>query len=104
MTHCNKKFMRNHYNYFIEHLEKLPYRLEDCYTRYSAAKQNAYNYCMDLFMNKYNGYAHLTKFAILGYNTMQFSFAFIGEIDGKEAFFYITRDYDRYIFVDEMEA
>lgn len=71
--------------------------LNEVYSRYSQAKQAAYDYCMNL-VREYYGYSP----RIIGANTCTFSFGFIGVIDGKEAFFYITRDYDRYIFIDEM--
>jgi hypothetical protein len=67
------------------------------YGNYSHAKQRAFEYCLEL-MNKYRG----SMGRILTYNTFCFSFGFIGEINGKSAFFYITRDNDRYIYFDEL--
>lgn len=95
MTHTTAKVIKNAYNnYFNSNL----CTLYDCYTNFSYNKQRAYDYCLSL-MAKYNGQAG----CIIGYNCMVFSFGFIGEYDGKQAFFYITRDYDRYIFIDELE-
>lgn len=71
--------------------------LHEVYSRWSQAKESAYNYCTNL-MVEYQG--HTPR--IIGANTCTFSLGFIGEIDGRKAFFYITRDYDRYIFIDEM--
>lgn len=73
--------------------------LHEVYNTWSNAKENAYAYCMGLML-KYHGNTP----RIIGANTCTFSLGFIGEIDGRKAFFYITRDYDRYILIDEMEA
>lgn len=81
------------------------YDLRDCYGRFSEAKAQAWDYCIDLYL-KYNGYA----LKVIGHNSMQFSAGFVGEIadavtgELKKAFFYITRDYDRYILLDDCEV
>lgn len=67
------------------------------YDRFSYAKENAMDYCKTL-VAKFNGYG----LKIIGSNCMKFSVGFIGEIDGKQAFFYITKSYDRFIYLDEM--
>lgn len=96
MKHANTKQMRDKYIEFLA----TPYQsLRHCYTSYSYAKEQAFNYCIEL-CNKYNCKANYT---IMGYNTMTFSFGFTGEINGKEAFFYITKSYDRFIYLDEIE-
>lgn len=95
MTHCTTKTIKDAYRRFNDSATMYLYQ---CYDMPSMAKTNAFNYCMDLF-NKYNG----TKFRIIGYNTMQFSFGFIGSIGNDKAFFYITKDYDRYILLDEID-
>ena len=71
--------------------------LADCYRSCSNEKQKAYEYCIrkEIEYCGYNG-------RIVGYNTFSFTFGFIGEINGKEAFFYITPTYDRYIYIDEI--
>lgn len=51
-------------------------------------------------MHEYNGKA----LKIIGYNTMTFSVGFLGTVDGRAAFIYITKTYDRYIYIDEMEV
>lgn len=97
MTHCKNTQIKRAY---IEFNHIGPCRLSDCYNRYSEAKEAAYDYCLDL-VNRYNGG---WSYRIISYNTTMFTFGFIGEIDGKPAFFYITRDYDRYIYLDELEG
>ena len=96
MTHTTAKVIKNaHAAYVRSNL----YTLNDCYTNASYYKQKAFNYCRDL-VQKYNG----RQGRITGYNSQVFSYAFVGEIDGKPAFFYITRDYDRFIYIDELES
>lgn len=94
MTYNKTKTIKNAYEIY---LKSNLYTLNDCYANASYNKQKAYNYCRDLLV-KYNG----RQGRILGYNTMVFSYGFIGEMDGKPAFFYITRDHDRYIFVEDL--
>lgn len=69
------------------------------YGRFSQAKVNAMEYCKSL-MEKHNGYG----LRIVSHNLNVFTVGFLGEIDGKEAFFYITRDYDRFATVDELNG
>lgn len=83
---------------YKQYLNSTMYSLEDLYTTYSVFKARAFNYCVDL-CNQYNG--HTLK--ILGGNCMAFSVGFICEIEDKPAFAYITKDYNRYIFLDEIE-
>lgn len=95
MTHNNTKTMRNAYEQFNN---SSIFDLDQCYYNFSRAKAQAYDYCIELF-NRYNG----VKFRITGYNSMIFSVGFIGEINGKKAFFYITPHHDRYIYIEELE-
>jgi hypothetical protein len=95
MIHCSKKIMRQAYE---DWTTSNIYSLRDCYETFSRAKRNAFDYCISLG-DKYNANDYIK---IIKYNTMAFSVGFVGEIDGKQAFFYITRDYDRYIFIDEL--
>lgn len=76
------------------------YTLRDCYAKHSTAKENAYHYCIRLYLDTPAG----RQPRIIGYNSMTFSFGFIGKHNGKDAFFYITRDYDRFIYLDEIEV
>ena len=71
--------------------------LADCYCNCSNAKHKAYDYCIrkEIEYNGYNG-------KIIGFNSNFFSYGFIGEIDEKTAFFYITHTQDRFIYLDEI--
>lgn len=69
--------------------------LRDVYTTWSDEKQKAFNHCFDVY-NQYNG----TQYRIIGANTFSFSFGFIGYVDGKKAFFYITASNERYMYID----
>ena len=96
MTHTTTKTIKNAYQSYEK---STLYSLNDCYATASYYKQKAYNYCKDL-CKKYGGHG----FKIIGYNTTAFSVGFIGYINENEAFFYITKDYDRYIYIDELEV
>lgn len=96
MKHTTTKTIKNAHNSYIK---SNLYTLNDCYTNASYYKQIAYNRCRDL-VKEYNG----RQSRIIGYNSQTFSFGFIGTINEKPAFFYITKDYDRYIYIDELEA
>ena len=65
--------------------------LDDVYKSYSAAKQNAYDYCKRL-QDKYNGY----DFRIISANTFIFTagFKFVDVETGVIKFMYITPSYD----------
>lgn len=94
MTHCKTKQIKTaHNNYTKSNL----YCLSDCYGTHSRNKENAFQYCLSL-KEAYNG----IQLRIISYNSQCFSVGFIGEIDGQRAFFYITRDYDRYILLNEI--
>lgn len=96
MTHTTNKTIKTAHERYTE---STLYTLRDCYGRYSDAKESAFGYCMNQ-MHNHNG----RQPRIISYNQNIFTFGFIGEIDGKSAFFYITPAYDRYIFLDEMEG
>ncbi len=96
MIKCNTKQIKTNYKHY---LQSSYYNLYDCYNQPSYYKIQALEYCKKL-MKKYNG----KSLKIIGYNSQTFSVGFVGEIDNKEAFFYITRDYDRYIFIDDLEV
>lgn len=95
MKYCNNKMMKVKY---YSYKKSYCYDLYHCYGKYSISKEYAMKYCREL-EEKYNG--HSLK--IISYNTSIFTVGFIGYIDGKEAFFYITRDYDKYIFLEDIE-
>lgn len=92
MVQCKRKFM---YEKMREYKQSKLYNLYSCYNKVSDSKEIAYEYCLRL-MDKYNG----TDLRIIGYNTFVFSAGFIGEYEGRKAFFYITADYDRYMYID----
>lgn len=95
MVECKRKFMKG---VFKCYLMSNTYRLRDVYKSYSFYKERAFEYCRDL-VAKYNG----TQGKIINFNSNVFTYGFIGEIEGKQAFFYITRDYDRYIYLEDLE-
>ena len=94
MTHCKTKCMRDAY---ATYARSNACNLSDCYKSASYAKKRAYDYCLSL-VRDYKG----VEFGIVSYNCTVFTFGFVGEIDGKTAFFYITPTYDRYIYMDEL--
>lgn len=69
--------------------------LSDCYKTFSSAKVSALEYCYKI-MDTYNGY----DLRIIGHNSETFSVGFIGTIAGQKAFFYITKDHDRFILIN----
>ena len=70
--------------------------LSDVYTTWSGKKEKAYRYCRDLFA-EYEG----ENFRIIGANVNTFSVGFIGKYEGKKAFFYITKSYDRVMILED---
>lgn len=94
MTHANTQTLRDAYHRYTK---SHTYTLEQAYTNHSRAKQYAWDYCREL-EHKYNGY----NLKIIGFNSQTFSVGFIGKIGDKDAFFYITRDYDRFILIEEI--
>ena len=64
------------------------------YGQYSRAKERAMLYCKEL-MAIYKG----KDLRILSWNTFTFSVGFYGEYDGKPAFFYITANNDRCMYL-----
>ncbi len=96
MLHAKTKQMQATYNHYLKSQKFL---LRDCYTNYSTPKLCAFKYCKQQ-QEQYNGH----RGRIIAYNTQIFTFGFLGEINGKEAFFYITPSYSRYIYLDELET
>lgn len=95
MIECKRKFMKGMFNHYLMSND---YRLRDVYKSYSIHKERAFDYCRNL-VAKYNG----TQGKIISFNTTCFTYGFIGEIEGKQAFFYITKDYNRYIYLEDLE-
>ena len=100
MLHCKTKQIKASYK---SYLNSNYYELYHCYDNYSYYKAIAFENCRDL-MQRVNGYG----LKIISFNSQCFTVGFIGEmVDEKtgaieKAFFYITRDYDRFIFLDEI--
>lgn len=94
MKHTKTETMRQAYRKYNKSINRC---LADCYSNWSTAKEEAYDHCIrkEIEYCGYNG-------RIIGYNSNIFTFGFIGEINGKEAFFYITPSYERYIFINEI--
>ena len=89
MKKANTKTLKNAY---ANYQQSNNYTLRDCYVSYSYAKEKVFNYCKEL-CDKYNG----NGLKIISYNTFGFSCGFIGLVDNKKAFVYITKDYNRYL-------
>ena len=93
--------MLNAYTYYVKNLDSLPKKLNQCYKSYSIKKVHAYRYCLST-LTHYKG----ADMRIIYHNGQTFSVGFIGNtFDGKtgtirKAFFYITKAYDRYMFID----
>lgn len=104
MKHCTTRKIKDMAIFYLSNYDNLNRTLDEEYKTYSRQKENAFEYCINL-VNKYYGY----KPRILGSNTSKFSFGFIGLIEnektGKQesAFFYITKSYDRYILLKEID-
>ena len=97
MKHCNTKQIKAAYEQFKR--SRIT-ELWQCYDKYSYNKEKAMEYCKKL-ANKYHANSWV---CILGYNTCTFSVGFVGTFNGEPAFFYITKDYDRFIYLDELEG
>ena len=96
MTHTRTQQIKNA---FQDYSRSHNYNLFDGYKRPSRDKEKALEYCKRL-MHEYNG----NTLKIIGYNSMTFSVGFLGTVDGRTAFIYITKSYDHYIYMDEMEV
>lgn len=92
MEHCTKSLMNEAFSRYIRSNDRT---LSDCYDTYSWEKFQALEYCYKL-KDKYNGY----DLRIIGHNSQTFSVGFIGTKAGHKAFFYITKEHDRYILIN----
>ena len=98
MIHENSRFTRAKAQQYLEMLNKNTlYDLDDCYKNYSARKCSAYAHCrlIQYMMNGGMG-------TICGYTQHAFTYCFMCKIDGKDSIVIITKDYIRYIFIDEV--
>ena len=94
MTHTTNKAIKDAYN---RYLNSELYTVYGCYVRPSYAKCKAFDKCLDIYRIN-NG----RQPRIISHNTTQFTFGFIGFVGDKQAFFYITKDNSRYIYLDEL--
>ena len=100
MLQCKTQNIKNQFEYYAKSQN---HTLRDVYGSYSYQKEKAMNYCQEL-MKKYNGYG----LKIISFNTFQFSVGFIAYLpdektrEVKQAFCYITRNYDRFIFTEDL--
>lgn len=92
MKECNTIQMQKAYLYYKN--SKLEV-LGSCYRNCSIRKERAFMYCTDL-CTKYSG----QDLRIIRYTCMTFSAGFIGYVNGKKAFVYITKSYDRFMYID----
>ena len=92
-TKSNKAMMNNVY---LRMRNTNDLYLDDVYGKYSNNKVRAYNYCMQL-MNENDGYYP----RIISHNIFTFSFAFLFCHENRLAVSYITKDYDRWMYLDE---
>ena len=95
LVKANKQFRAVYKSYKLSDY----YTLNDLYKNASYYKQQAYNYCRDLY-RKLNGY----DFKIIGGNCMTFSVGFKFIENDIEYFAYITKDYNRKIAIDGLYA
>lgn len=95
MEYTKNKTIKDAYYYYNNFAYKTD--INQCYKTMSSDKYNAWLYCKNL-VRRYDG----KNIKILGHNTYSFSVAFTGIIDDKEAFFYITKDYDRFIYLSDL--
>ena len=101
----NTKQLRSTYEQYnrIMNGESTCYRpaadIHQAYGRPSDKKTRAWERCVDM-MKSYDGHG----IVILGHNCMTFSVGFIGYINGLKHFFYITRDHDRALPLEKMDA
>ena len=91
MEKTNSKLIKEAYRRYLNSTITTIY---EAYTKPSTAKLQAYAYCKKL-QEKYNG----NYFKIIGYNTFEFSCGFMGEVDGKSVFVYITKSHDKYMIL-----
>jgi len=99
MIRSNAKMMRYAYKHYCN-ADRWTYAdIWDAYEKPSIYKVRAWERCKGLAV-ELDGTTPL----ILGKNTMQFSVGFIGYVNGLKAFIYITKDYNRYMPLEKMDA
>lgn len=96
MKHTNSKLIVDAYYRYLKSNDS---RLWDVYKKVSMAKVNAYEYC-NAKKRELNG----RDLKIVSHNSQLFTVGFIGELDNRQAFIYITKDNERFIYLDELGA
>lgn len=96
MKHTNSKIIVDAYYRYLKSNDN---RLWDVYKSCSQAKVNAYAYCNSK-KRELNG----RDLKIVSHNSQLFTVGFIGELDNRQAFIYITKDNERFIYLDELGA
>ena len=91
------RVVKNLNKQYNEYFKSSKRELSQCYNNYSIAKGRAFDYCLELVL-KYQGGV---TYRIISYNQTMFTFGFIGQYEGKKAFFYITKDYDRVMLLED---
>jgi hypothetical protein len=100
MKHCKHKNMIKAYS---EYMKSNNRHLWDVYGHYSQYKERAFNYCRELAYIHKSPYVGFGELKIISHNSQVFTIGFLGEINDRLAFFYITPSYDRYIYIDEID-
>ena len=103
--HTKSKAMKYAYKRFQESTD---YRLDSVYCNYSKDKEYAFWECCNIMHESKNP----SLLRILSHNLMQFSVGFTydreclndetGEVTAKRAFCYITKNYIRWAYIDEL--
>ena len=96
MKHTNSKLIVDAYYRYLKSNDSI---LWDVYKKVSMAKVNAYAYC-----NSKKCELNGRDLKIVAHNCQSFTVGFIGEIDNRNAFVYITKDNERFIYLDELGA
>ena len=105
VKHTKSKAIKYAYKRFQESTD---YCLDDIYCTYSTDKEYAYWECCNIMCE----YVNASGLKILSHNLMQFSAGFTydrelmdadtGEVTAKRAFCYITKNYIRWAYIDEL--
>lgn len=82
--------------YFKEYLLCENFNLFYCYHKPSYKKIEIFDNIKFNLKNKFKCY----NFKILSHNNNIFTVGCLGTYNGKDAFFYITKDYDRVMYLD----
>ena len=96
MTHTKAKNIQDAFHAYYRTETR---NLWQAYGRPSYDKELAWYNCVEL-MKELDGYG----LSVIGRNTCTFSVGFLCEIGGKHAFVWITKSYDRFVYLDEIDG